>query len=174
MGLGSVGVFCSAMVYAATQREYWKLSHTLSRFGGSALVLGAANQTAVSLLGTSRSTGLDLASAVSLLALGLFGTTKLFAESRRFRASTSAKSPASTWVTEVLRQKLPQLVRTRFVLGWSGALVIPAILLTLDVPRMLVQLMALAILVSVLVGELLERAAFFMAAPPSRMPGGAP
>jgi Fe-S-cluster-containing dehydrogenase component/DMSO reductase anchor subunit len=174
IGLGSLGVFCSAMVYAATQREYWKLTHTLSRFLGTALVLGAANQAAVSLLGTTRASGIDLAGAVSLFALGLFGSMKLWLETRRFRRSDVPKNPVSAWVTEILRQKLPRLVRARFVLGWSGALIIPAILLTLDVPHTFIQLMAPAMLLAVLTGELLERAAFFMAAPPSRMPGGAP
>jgi DMSO reductase anchor subunit len=162
------------MVYAATQREYWKLSHTLTRFVGSALVLGAANQAAVSLLSTHRTSGVDLAGAVSLLALALFGSIKLFVETRRFRSSGSPTNAISSWVTEVLRQKLPRLIRARFVLGWSGALLIPATLLFVDVPRLVVQVLAVGILATILVGELLERAAFFMAAPPSRMPGGVP
>ena len=41
--LGTLGLFCSVMIYVDTRRVFWRFAHTAPRFFGTALILGLAS-----------------------------------------------------------------------------------------------------------------------------------
>ncbi len=143
-GLG--GVFCSAMIYAATKRVHWSAPVTLLKFFATTLVLGSA--VVMALGGAS-----PLLAQAVLIAAGV----KLMAEASVFRHLGSRRQSIGKRVAMVMARDLRQVTLLRFIAGAIGAVVLTV-----------APWVAFGLL---LVGESAERHLFFKAAPASRMPG---
>ncbi|HVW20795.1 MAG TPA: DmsC/YnfH family molybdoenzyme membrane anchor subunit [Opitutaceae bacterium] len=142
---GAAALACSAMVYAATGRDFWRLRETAPRFFGSAAVLGAA--AAFALRG-----GRGLA----LTAAALLGA-KLAFEMRALRGGADPGAPARR-TARLLAGPLRPALALRLALGLVGA-ALPAF-----GPRWAAPL-------ALLLGEGAERYLYFRAVSPPRMPG---
>jgi formate dehydrogenase iron-sulfur subunit len=138
---GIAGVACSVMVYAVTQRTWWRLSATAFRFAGTTLVCGLA-----------------VAAVVSPSAFAAWALTAVVAVKLAWEASVFLSRHGDLERTAVLlRRDLARPTGWRFVLGGVGALLVFAL--------------PVAALVALVVGELLERSLFFRAVTAPRMPG---
>jgi len=173
-GLGGVG--CSVMLYVKTAREWWSGARTAYRFFATAAVLGLAT-TLVSMLafgcGPSGAICAGASTAARLLAI-----------------ATGAKLAWEAAILVHLRDKqLGPLRRTallfmgglrreagaRLALGVMGGVLAPLIVARLaDIEGASAPALVVAALgcVALIAAELLERALFFRAASPPRMPGG--
>ena len=146
-GAGILGVFCSVMVYADTRREGWAFRWTMTRFGGTAVVLGMALVAALAGGGP----------ALRLAAAGLV-LLKLAAEWRMLAHFLRGAAAGSNHLTALAtRGPLKQWFGARAVVGLAGAL-----------SMLCAPWLGLVLLV---VAEGLERTLFFMAQHAPRMPG---
>ncbi len=165
VGTGLIGVFCSAMIYAATKREFWSLDRTLIRFGLTTVLLGTATLgMAVAWSGGSPALSLRLTQFVVGVAL-----LKLLSEAALYR---HLLSPHITTLGRSARLHIGPLARVawgRNIFGVWGGLLLPWIALsqgnTLSPPLVTSGLILL------LIGELLERYLYFAAVSSPRMPG---
>jgi DMSO reductase anchor subunit len=179
-GLGLLGVFCSAMIYAVTRRTHWRLRRTASTFFASTVLLGAGTLwllTEAVAAWSPPHAGLHATPGLVgplLTVLVLVGGIKLGAELstlRHLRASTHTigKRAAILMVGDLARA-----TQLRFALGVLGLVALPGIHLVQHLQGdggSPAPLLAAAALALALGGELLERYLFFTTAPPSRMPG---
>jgi formate dehydrogenase iron-sulfur subunit len=155
--LGLTGLWCSAMVYADTHRESWRLSQTAPRFFGSALILGFATAFAF------------VPSRFFAAALGACVVAKLAFETRALRildSDTEELTPAMK--TALLHQgPLRTATGARYVLAVMGGLAIPAALTFggISGPARWVAWSA------VFLAELAERYLFFRTVVAPKMPG---
>jgi Fe-S-cluster-containing dehydrogenase component/DMSO reductase anchor subunit len=173
---GLAGVGCSVMLYVKTAREWWSGARTAFRFFATAAVLGLAT-TLVSLLafGCGPSgrvcVGVTLAARLLAIATGV----KLAWEASillhlRDKQWGSLRRTASLLLGDLRRE-----AGARLALGLAGGVLAPLIVVYLanigdDSKAALVfAIIGWAALVG---AELLERALFFRAASPARMPGG--
>jgi len=163
---GLIGVFCSAMIYAATRRAHWHGGPAGFRFSATTVILGAAAALAMaSLLApdgapAARVLLLDVTCAAAVAKL-VFDASAL--GHLAGRAHTDGKRVALLMVGE-----LRAVTVTRFVTG-AGGLGVAALLLLRG--GHVGPAAAVAMFVLLLAGESCERYLFFRAAPPSRMPG---
>jgi formate dehydrogenase iron-sulfur subunit len=174
------------MVYAATRRTHWRLALTGPRFFATALLLGAAAVLAVSLLAAGplaaleQNGGVRLARALMLLVMAAAGG-KLLVEASVLRHLRRKEHTVGKRVALVMTRDLQRPTLARFVCGGVGGLVIPGLALMV-LPASLaggpfsgsLRVAAVAALLLLIAGELLERYLFFKAAPASRMPGSMP
>jgi formate dehydrogenase iron-sulfur subunit len=172
-GLGGVG--CSVMLYVKTAREWWSGARTAFRFFATAAVLGLAT-TLVSMLAFGCGPGGAICAGATTAA-------------RLLAIAAGAKLAWETAILVHLRDKqLGPLRRTallfmgglrreagaRLALGLAGGVLAPTIVARLaddgaSAPALVFAALGCAALI---VAELLERALFFRAASPPRMPGG--
>ncbi len=170
---GVAGVACSAMIYADTQRKFWRASQSLGKFFGTAAVLGLA--AVLALTTANHATG--WATVVTLAAL-LVGATmvKMGVEQRVFRELADENTPTLTPINRTARLlagRLGFLMRTRVLCAVLGGVGCPLLLvLNNAADGRLATIPAVAALLFCLAGELLERHLFFVAVSPERMPGG--
>jgi DMSO reductase anchor subunit len=154
---GLLGVFCSAMIYADTQREFWSAPQSLGKFFGTTLVLGSAT-----VLFFNHSTA---AAAVLVVAMA----AKLAFEHRIFRhlqdEETSGLPPLSK-TARLLAGELGLVARTRIACGFLGGIAAPVMVLITSAPAAAFVALALCF-----AGELLERYLFFTAVVTRSMPG---
>ena len=154
---GVLGVFCSAMIYADTRREFWSATQSLVKFFGTTLLLGSA----MALVFTGR--------PVFAVMLVVSSAAKLAIEHRIFRhlrdAETSGLSPLSK-TARLLVGELGLCARLRVACGFLGGVIVPVLFLLAPTP-----LLAGAALLSCVAGELLERYLFFTAVVTRKMPG---
>jgi formate dehydrogenase iron-sulfur subunit len=171
---GLAGVFCSVMIYRDTRRTFWRTRITAPKFIGTMLLLGPAailfittlsyvlalvvlSQTAFRHVVTSLCEFLAVATAVKLL-----WELVLFAHLND-REWTDMKRTALLMSGVLKRASI-----ARFVCGAVGGVILPILVVLGTIP----QVIAIAILPLVLLGELLERFLFFTAVIPQKMPGG--
>lgn len=161
---GLIGVFCSIMIYVATQREFWSFDRTLFKFGMTTALLGAATFEAVlTMLGAGAT---ELSRLLVPIVFSLTGF-KLLGEAALIR---HLLSPHVTTLGRSARLHVGPLLRItlgRFLVGIVGGIVIPVYLFRVESSPWL----ALASLVFLLAGELLERYLYFAAVASPRMPG---
>jgi Fe-S-cluster-containing dehydrogenase component/DMSO reductase anchor subunit len=173
-GTGALGIFCSVMVYAATRRPHWRGPMTGFKFALTAVILGAATVSAVSIAsppfvktGVYRDLMLILMAAAAL---------KLVTEALVFRHLRDAHHSVGKRLALLMKGEFGRLTALRFFCGCVGGFVLPAIGLALSasspLPDAAVTIVAVIAPLSLLAGELAERYMFFAAAPASRMPGG--
>jgi DMSO reductase anchor subunit len=162
---GLAAVWCSAMIYVSTGREFWGAWNTFVRFFGTVLLLGLATAFCWT--------------ASGWFAMGLVWTAavKLAVEGRIFRDRVDEETPEpgplnrSAWLLSGL---LSLRWRARVACVGLGGAVLPLLLMvateTGPAPgtgwRVLCWSLCMA-------GELLERHLFFAGVSPARMPGGA-
>jgi formate dehydrogenase iron-sulfur subunit len=156
LGLGSV--FCSVMLYADTQREFWSFGRTFGKFFGSAAILGLAGSGA--LLDSSACWGATIAVFVAKLAIDL--------EILRFLKVPGYSSLQKSALLITRRFSGTALARVAF--GICGGVLLPASLLA-EQPAFGPATGLVAVLL-LLAGEMFERFLFFTAVAPTKMPGG--
>jgi DMSO reductase anchor subunit len=162
---GVAGVFCSAMIYAATRRAQWHGGPTGFRFAATTVILGAAAALAMASFLAPGGAGpawrllLEVTCAAALAKLVFDGSALRHLAGR---VHTVEKRVALLMVGD-----LRSVTLARFFAG-VGGLAIGAMLLW---HGPVTPLGPVAMFVLLLAGEGCERYLFFSAAPPSRMPG---
>jgi formate dehydrogenase iron-sulfur subunit len=177
--LGVVSVFCSVMIYHVTLRRFWSFSRTGFKFLMTALVLGVATTLVTSAVGALVAD--DSVAAAELLstmrtlgkALGLLVVVELAYELSIFLHLSDKQQSDLKRSALLLRGELSGLLRLRVVAGVLGGLVVPLLSLVVFSSASWLLVMGLAVALILLVaGEFAERATFFAASSPPRMPGG--
>jgi formate dehydrogenase iron-sulfur subunit len=176
---GLLGVACSAMLYAVTRREFWRLAYSGPRFLGTCALLGVS----LTLLVWSAAArfgapvpGRTLDGLCrALLAANIF---KLLLDASVFTHLKSARVSDLKRTALLMWGELAPLTRTRFALGIVAGLALPGLLLlhvdaTADRFSMSSGALAMVVLscLGLVAAELCERSLFFMAAASPKMPG---
>ncbi len=183
VGFGLAGVFCSAMIYVFTQREFWSLGRTLSRFLLTSAVLGVA-ATWLSLLFTRSMSAADqepalAASTAQQLVQFLVAASgfKLLIEAATLRQLFERTTTPLRRSARLLVGPLSNSTLARGATCVLGGIVMPLFLLS-QIDRggegggIPLAVRVSMIFVACLIGELLERYQFFAAVSAPRMPGG--
>jgi formate dehydrogenase iron-sulfur subunit len=190
---GTLGVFCSVMVYAATRRRHWRGSVTGSKFALSTLVLGTATVVMVSLFssiagpaagGNGSTPPIFVAAGVYrllTLLLVVAGAVKLAFELSLLRHLGDRQHSIEKRIALLMSRDFGRMTLVRFACGALGAIGLPAMGLLLGqhasatgaaFPIQLLAVLSALAFGLCLIGEMLERYLFFAAAPASKMPGG--
>lgn len=163
-GVGIAAVFGSAMVYAATKRPCWRLPLTGPLFFATTVAGGTSAAAAIAFaLGSTASSQALAGLAAGAVALKLASEAILLAKAGDRRVSPLRQR------AQLLLGPARALTFARFVFGLAGAAAMA--LAAWSVPTA-ASLGAGAI--AVVVGELLERHSYFIAAAAPRMPGELP
>jgi Fe-S-cluster-containing dehydrogenase component len=161
-GLGLAGVICSVQLYAVTGRAWWSTERTLVRFGGTAIVLGLAAVLAVAAARDATELLARLTQAL-MIVLGVKLAAELAVLGRaRDHAHTELRRTAL-----LLRSHLRRRLTMRVVLAIAGLLLAAAATAPAAAPLP----WAVAALLALTAGELLERNLYFAASAAPRMPG---
>ncbi|HEX7672285.1 MAG TPA: DmsC/YnfH family molybdoenzyme membrane anchor subunit, partial [Polyangiaceae bacterium] len=174
--IGAGVVVCSAMVYRATGRTYWRGPSTTTRFFLSAAVQGLAITELIS-VAADGSGGVSTASVSTLVAGGLAIATllKLAQEASILSHLRDRRNVDLRRTARILISELSPWTAVRFGSGLLGGVLLPLAVRaeafaghhgTASI------VFALASFLLVLMGELSERALFFMSVSAPRMPGG--
>jgi formate dehydrogenase iron-sulfur subunit len=181
---GLIGVFCSVMIYAFTQRAFWSFTQSSIRFGLTTCLLGVAavwltlllvstldsSAASTSVSGIITTYGRNICQLLLLL-MGL----KLLFEANLLRPLMSRQITPMKRSALLMTGSLASVTIARFACGVLGGLAMPALLLraTSETPRDPVFLVIVTsmLFVACLAGELLERYLFFAAVASPRMPG---
>ena len=176
---GIIGVLCSVMVYAFTQKAFWTFPLTATRFFLTTAVLGIA-AVWLTLLLMSSSGNAQAAEIIvrrgNLIcqALMISAALKLAFDASIFRHLLLKHTTVMKRSALLMTGPLSRVTMWRFVSGAFGGLVMPVVMLRL-MPGASSQAMVLgsaaALFVACLAGELLERYLFFAAVASPRMPG---
>jgi Fe-S-cluster-containing dehydrogenase component/DMSO reductase anchor subunit len=168
VGSGLTGVFCSVMIYVATQREFWSFDRTLLKFALTTALLGTATLGAVmAVVGQAGSEQLQLSQMLTRAVL-LIGVAKLSFELSLFRHLLSPHLTTLGRSAQLHLGPLRRVTIARYLLGIAGAIVLPVWLLRSPSSA---AGMSVAILVLLTAGEFLERYLYFAAVAAPRMPG---
>jgi DMSO reductase anchor subunit len=157
IGIAVASVAAQSMVYADTGRSFWALRHTAPRFAGTAVVLGLATLWA---LQPSSALGLLLAAATGLKLARELALLK-HADSDDDRWSALRRTAA------LQRGPLRPLLALRILLGLGGGMLLPLVIGV----EAIGPIGSGAVILSLLLAELLERALFFLSVSPDAMPG---
>jgi Fe-S-cluster-containing dehydrogenase component/DMSO reductase anchor subunit len=183
---GALGLFCSAMIYVFTQREFWNLNRTLTRFLLTSALLGLATTWLALLLtglaGNSAEMHLLQARISRPLAIGLIvvAAAKLLWEGSICVHLSDRRNTPMRRSARLMIGPLANSVLARFAFGLLGGVLMPLFLL-LNAPAdgdvaagadVQTVLMVAMLFSACLAGELLERFLFFAAVSAPRMPGG--
>lgn len=180
---GVIAVFCSAMIYAFTKREFWCLSRVFPRFVLTSAILGiAATWLSILLLGQaldSEIAGQVTAEVGPLLLRWLLiaAIAKLIFEAAVLRHLASRRTTPMKRTAMLMNGALIGSTLARFALGVLGGVFMPLLLLDRlagtpsPIEPVSVTVMVAMILMACFVGESLERFQFFAAVSPPRMPG---
>lgn len=174
IGVGAFGVFCSAMLYHVTRREFWNLATALPKFALTSAILGIATMMATLVavdVGAGTST---LSASAHALRLPLVGAVvvKLGIE---FAVLVHLRDPTQTELRRsavLLSGALRDVVMLRVLCAFVGAVALPVLFLDGTKPSAAMLVGVSMALVVLLIGELLERSTFFRAQRNARMPGG--
>ena len=180
VGLGLLGVLCSAMIYHDTRRWLWRIHKIGPRFLLTVLLLGGALTVALSvataawrepapIAGFLRGAAVPLLCGIALVsAVKLAGEALVFGHLRRDEL-TALKRTAL-----LMSGPLHQATLVRFMAGAGGGIALPGLLL-LSPPDAGHPGSALVLvggmLVLLVAGELIERLLFFAAVAAPRLPG---
>jgi formate dehydrogenase iron-sulfur subunit len=169
--LGVCGVWCSVMVYAATQRAHWTARHTALRFFTGTVVLGASTLLTVYRSGAAVTQTAELARADSILtALVILASLGKLLHERLWLARPAAedwRSPAQ--MVRLMRGALQMESRARSAALLLGGVALPVLSLACAPGGLACLLGSLSSSAFLLVAELLDRYLFFAAAPPATM-----
>lgn len=176
---GLMGVYCSAMLYAVTRRVFWRLSYSLPRFLATTAALGLS-LTLLMLVGAeaagqpvrSRTVVALYRSLIVANLLKLALEASIFSHLRRPQVSDLKRTALLMW------RELATVTQLRFAVGIVGGLLLPGLLSTYVHPELAhwsssaaTVVIASASFALLLLGEMLERSLFFMAAASPKMPG---
>jgi formate dehydrogenase iron-sulfur subunit len=159
---GIVAIYCSAMIYIATQREFWSLRRTLPRFLLTAVLLGTS--IAATILAAS---GAEVpAWILALLAAATAG--RMIADLAVFRHLNQQDETQLSRSAELLTGPLVRWERGQALAALIGGLLLP--LVAIGQPEQ-ASMLVIAAAALVLFAELVQRGLFFAACSPPRMPG---
>jgi DMSO reductase anchor subunit len=175
--VGVVAVFCSAMIYVATQRPCWSFSRVVVRFGLSTCLLGAT-VTCFTLIIVDQSSDAEVtrrlaheAVSYTLQIVIAVSAAKLLFEAAAFSHLTSRRMTAQKRSALLMTRQLSGVTLARFALGLLGGIGAPLLLGRAAGESVEAAVMLTMMLAGCLLGELLERYLFFAAAANPRMPG---
>eukprot|EP00913_Durusdinium_trenchii_P010914 g10243.t1 len=173
---GIVGVLCSVMIYAFTQRAFWSIGHAGVKFLLTSAILGAAaTWLTVLILGLweTESLSQQLVGAAGMrLANALICLTaaKLLYEAAIFRHLLKRRSTALKRTARLMAGELSNATCARFACGLLGGIVMPLFVIgrtSADVVSSgsdpILPIVVAMLFVACLAGELLERFLFFAA-----------
>jgi len=180
---GILGVFCSAMIYVDTHREFWSARRTGIRFALTSLVLGLS--AVITLMSTLPllpiSSAVDPLRASPLGPLGalagwillVLSTLKLASDASIFRHLQTGKPSTLKRTALLMLGDLRSVTLTRFAVGFLGTLLVPFAAIGAESGS---NSLAPAIAATVgfgclMLGELVERYIFFSASIAPKMPG---
>jgi DMSO reductase anchor subunit len=178
---GVVGVFCSAMIYAATGRECWSVTRTMTKFVLTSSLLGIATcwLSIVALGNFVDSPGArqlcQQAGATLVQALLIAMTAKLSFEVSIFRHLFTRRNSPLKRSAGLLIGPLSNSTFARFALGLLGGIVMSLFLLdslrSSDTESLTLIIPVGMLFLACLLGEVTERYQFFAACAALRMPG---
>jgi len=157
--LGTLGLFCSVMIYVDTQRVFWRFANTAPRFFGSAVILGLGG--ALTAPGAPGFLGLLLVLATVL---------KLAFEARAIapiHEEDDGLHPPARQTARLLTGPLRSANELRVYAALLGGILLPLMLALGAAPGWT----AWPALGLALLGELAERYLFFRAVDAPKMPG---
>jgi Fe-S-cluster-containing dehydrogenase component/DMSO reductase anchor subunit len=169
-GMGVLGVSCSALIYAATKRSQWSLAPTALKFFGTTIVLGGAAVLVMDAASGAHGGAVRLPLLRAVLAVAAL---KLACEAGVLRHLRGRQHTTPKRIALLMVGELRARTALRFAAG-AAALAAGALLhqrLVGDGASGPGLALPLALFALLGVRESLERAMFFTAAPPSRMPG---
>lgn len=156
---GLAGLFCSVMIYADTQRSFWRFANTAPRFFGSAMILGLAG--ALTAPGAPLALGHLLAIATILkLAFEVQALDPIQKED-------DGLHPPARQTALLLAGPLRPANELRVIAALLGGILLPLLFALGAVPAAA----AWPALGLALLGELAERFLFFRAVDAPKMPG---
>jgi formate dehydrogenase iron-sulfur subunit len=161
--IGIAAVVCSAMVYVATQREYWSASRTVPRFLLTALLLGFAGGLAIEALFAGESPSPWCYGALAGLTL-----IRLWHDSAILRLPVVSDDSPLGRAVALITGPLDGWHVTQLVAAILGGGILP--LLALTIPNWPLSFVFFSC-VLLLAAEFIQRWLFFAAAAPPRMPG---
>lgn len=171
IGLGSIGLYCSAMIYIATRRTLWRPGRTFPRFIGTGFLVGSAATAATLYLGG----GPPVAAAGLLLIAAASTATKLMWEGSFHLDKTLTSQSIDQYDRRshrLITGELNPLRQSRLVCGWSGVVFCLVAMGGVAIGMNLITWAAFALAVTtLLVGEGIERLLYFMSVVYDRMPG---
>jgi formate dehydrogenase iron-sulfur subunit len=173
---GLAGVGCSVMLYVRTAREWWSGARTAFRFYATAAVLGLAT-TLVTLLAFGCGPSGGVCAGVSLAArlLAIVAGVKLAWETSILLHLGDKQLGSLKRTALLLLGDLKDEAGLRLALGAVGGVLAPLVVAHLadtgGKPQGALIVAGLGC-AALLIAELIERALFFRAANPPRMPGG--
>lgn len=168
---GLLGVYCSVMVYVATKRAQWSGILTGIKFFGTTLVLGAAGVLMLAALAARSAGGFGSEARVLSGCVAVLATLKLAFEAALLRDASARQHSARKQMAIVMRDALRAVTQARFAAGLTG-IGLSLLLSSGWLSERLLAPVAALVLVTLTLGELLERGLFFSASPTTRMPGG--
>lgn len=174
---GIAGVICSAMIYAATRREFWNVGSTFIKFGLSTINLGIVlswlSITYVeSYLPTPELRYIQSVIQVLVLAVFIGSSLKLLYETSLFLHLLEHRNSALKRSARIMAGPLSHTTLARFALGLLSGSILPYLILTHPEKGTLGVYLTALLLVVAIAGEILERYLFFAAVSAPRMPGG--
>lgn len=184
VAFGLSGVLCSVMVYVVTRRAYWNAVATTLKFLLTTLLLGAATALITSLFTAAyveslRPSEVMVAygrSCCGVLALAM--AAKLLVEASVFRHLRDKQASGLRRSAVLMTGDLAAATKSRFICGFLGGIALPGMLVHAassspsEAGSGFICLVAIAMFIACLAGELLERYLFFAAVAPPKMPGG--
>ncbi|MDQ8203788.1 DmsC/YnfH family molybdoenzyme membrane anchor subunit [Pelagicoccus sp. SDUM812003] len=147
--MGLVGVMTSVFIYVDTQRSFWRMSYTGSKFYGSVMLGGLA-----SIALASGQDPLLFSLAFSVVVFG-----KLVLEVRSIQDNFQSEGIAT--------KVLSTLWKSRLTLGAGVGILVPVLSFSLNQPALF-----LVALLGVVASEVMERIIYFKAVNAPKMPGG--
>ena len=177
--LGSLGVFCSVMIYAVTGREFWSFGATATKFALTSALLGIAATWLMILIfelvrPMSAGTVSLRAEDMLLQSLVVVAALKLPVEASLFRHLLLRRHSQLKRSAMLLAGPLSRSTMARFACGILGGLVMPLFLWMNRIHEahgVSLTIAAAVMFVACFAGELLERYHFFAACAAARMPG---
>ncbi len=168
-GVGLLGVGCSALIYVATGRTWWRPVHTVPKFVLSGAVTGP-----LLVLTVLAADGPSLIRPLAVTVI-VAGAAKLAWELTVLRGRHAPGSDLDR-TASLLNGPLRIATRAHIGLGVTGTIVVPAAVLAMaptagSAPVGLTVLAASGLAMAI-ASELLERLQFFAASVAPRMPGG--
>lgn len=160
--IGLAAIFCSAMVYHATRRDFWLLNFTATKFFGAAVLLGAAASWLLAVIADApHARFLAIATMVATV-LKLGWEISFSRQLETDEITTPLQRSAS-----LMFGRLRHATSARILFGLFGGVFLPFLYLV-QPTSLLIPASALAFCIA---GELLERFLFFTAVAPQKMPG---
>ena len=156
--VGTLGVFCSAMIYHDTQRPLWHWRRSVPLFFGTTMVLGAAGAVVLR------------SSSVLLAVIVVSVIAKLLVEILTLRHGTARSLTPLKKAVLLITGPFQFVAFARMICSVAGGIGLPVLLMTgaLESFRLSASILMFALLLG---GELIERFLFFTTVTAPKMPG---